>query len=62
MRAQAAFAFATSDRFERLPRRQRDRLEALSKLDEFAEGQVILVAGRHSESVYLIASGAVAVR
>jgi len=62
MGAQAAFAFANSERFERLSRRQRDRLEGLSKLDEFAEGQVILVAGRHSESVYLIASGAVDVR
>jgi CRP-like cAMP-binding protein len=56
------YAFATSDRFERLSRKERDRLEALSKLDEFAEGQVILVAGRHSDSIYLIASGAVDVR
>lgn len=56
------FAFATSERFDKLSRRERDRLEALSKLDEFAEGQVILVAGRHSDSVYLIASGAVDVR
>jgi CRP-like cAMP-binding protein len=56
------FAFATSERFARLSRKERDRLEALSKLDEFGESQVILVAGRHSDSIYLIASGAVDVR
>jgi CRP-like cAMP-binding protein len=56
------FAFATSERFERLDRKDRDRLEALSKLDEFAEGEEILVAGRHSPSLYLIASGAVDLR
>jgi len=56
------FAFATCERFARLERKDRDRLEALSKLDEFDPGQVILVAGHHSESIYLIADGGVDVR
>jgi CRP-like cAMP-binding protein len=56
------FAFSTSERFEKLDRKDRDRLEALSKLDEFSAGDEILVAGRHSESIYLIASGGVDVR
>jgi len=56
------FAFATSERFEKLDRKDRDRLEALSKLDEFSAGDEILVAGRHSESIYLIASGEVDLR
>lgn len=56
------FAFATSERFEKLDRKDRDRLEALSKLDEFDAGDEILVAGRHSQSIYLIASGAVDLR
>ncbi|TMB06626.1 MAG: cyclic nucleotide-binding domain-containing protein, partial [Deltaproteobacteria bacterium] len=42
--------------------RDRDRLEALSKLDEFSAGDEILVAGRHSECIYLIASGGVDLR
>ena len=56
------FAFATSERFEKLDRRDRDRLEALSKLDEFSAGDEILVARRHSECIYLIASGGVDLR
>jgi CRP-like cAMP-binding protein len=56
------FAFATSERFEKLDRKDRDRLEALSKLDEFPAGQEILVAGRHSQCLYLIAAGAVDLR
>jgi CRP/FNR family cyclic AMP-dependent transcriptional regulator len=56
------FAFATSERFEKLERKDRDRLEALCKLDEFPAGQDILVSGRHSESLYLIAEGGVDVR
>src|SRR5438105_11358673 len=56
------FAFATSERFARLERRDRDRLEALSKLDEFDPGQEILVAGHPSGCIYLIASGGVDVR
>ena len=56
------FAFATSERFEKLDGKDRDRLEALSKLDEFSAGDEILVAGRHSECIYLIASGGVDLR
>ena len=56
------FAFATSERFEKLDRKDRDRLEALSKLDQFSRGDEILVAGRHSQCIYLIASGGVDVR
>lgn len=56
------FAFATSERFEKLDRKDRDRLEALSKLDEFSADEEILVAGRHSECIYLIASGGVELR
>ncbi|MFL5310516.1 MAG: cyclic nucleotide-binding domain-containing protein [Myxococcales bacterium] len=56
------FAFATSERFGKLERKDRDRLEALCKLDEFSAGDEILVAGRHSDSIYLIASGAVDLR
>ncbi|HKC60030.1 MAG TPA: cyclic nucleotide-binding domain-containing protein [Myxococcales bacterium] len=56
------FAFATSERFEKLPRKDRDRLEALSKLDEFSQGEEILVAGHPSVCIYLIASGGVDVR
>src|SRR5438067_952562 len=56
------FAFAISERFDKLDRKDRDRLEALSKLDEFSAGDEILVAGRHSECIYLIASGGVDLR
>jgi CRP-like cAMP-binding protein len=56
------FAFATSERFEKLHRKDRDRLEALSKLDEFSQGEEILVAGHPSECIYLIASGGVDLR
>jgi len=56
------FAFATSERFEKLDRKDRDRLEALSKLDEFSAGDEILVAGHPSECIYLIASGGVDLR
>src|SRR2546429_539862 len=37
--------FATSDRFAHLDRRDRDRLEAISKLDEFDPGEEIPAAG-----------------
>jgi CRP-like cAMP-binding protein len=56
------FAFATSERFEKLQRKDRDRLEALSKLDEFSQGEEILVAGHPPGCIYLIASGGVDVR
>jgi len=56
------FAFATSERFEHLDRKDRDRLEAMSKLDEFAPGEEILAAGHPNDSVCLIVSGLVEVK
>jgi CRP-like cAMP-binding protein len=56
------YAFATSERFGKLDRRERDRLEALSKLDEFAPGEEILSSGHPSEWLYLIADGGVDVK
>ena len=56
------FAFATSERFTILDEKDRDRLEALSKLDEFKPGEEILVSGHAGEWLYLIASGAVEIK
>lgn len=56
------FAFVTSDRFLPLDPKDRDRLESLSKLDEFAAGEQISTAGTPIDWLYLIASGAVEVR
>lgn len=55
-------AFSTSERFSVLDPKDRDRLEALSKLDRFDAGQEILVNGRGDEWVYLIAEGKVEIR
>jgi CRP-like cAMP-binding protein len=55
-------AFATSERFEVLEPKDRDRLEALSKLDEFKSGEEIPVRGQAGESLYLVAKGAVEMR
>jgi len=55
-------AFATSDRFAHLDRKDRDRLEALSKLDEFEPGEEILAAGHPNDSICLVVSGTVEVR
>lgn len=55
-------AFSTSERFAALDAKDRDRLEALSKLDEFEPGEEILVSGHAGDWVYLIASGGVDVR
>jgi CRP-like cAMP-binding protein len=55
-------AFADSDRFAQLEQRDRDRLEALSKLDQFAAGAELLSTDRPGEWLYLIASGAVELR
>ena len=44
-------AFATSERFEVLDPKDRDRLEALSKLDEFKSGEEIPVSGQAGESL-----------
>ncbi|MGZ6144212.1 MAG: cyclic nucleotide-binding domain-containing protein [Myxococcales bacterium] len=56
------FAFVTSERFNVLDEKDRDRLEALSKLDEFKAGEEILVSGHTGEWLYLIASGGVDIR
>lgn len=56
------FAFATSERFNVLDQRDRDRLEGLSKLDEFKAGEEILVSGHNGEWLYLIAAGGVDIR
>lgn len=55
-------AFATSERFARLEQRDRDRLELLSKLDEFPAGAVVIAGGSASEWLYLIAAGAIELR
>ena len=55
-------AFATSERFARLEPRDRDRLEALSKLDEFSPGAEILSSEKPAEWLYLIADGEVEMR
>jgi CRP-like cAMP-binding protein len=54
-------AFATSERFAHLDRRDRDRLEAMSKLDEFEPGEEILAAGHPNDSICLVVSGLVEV-
>lgn len=56
------FAFVTSERFNVLDAKDRDRLEALSKLDEFKAGEEILVSGKTGEWLYLIAAGGVDIR
>ena len=53
------YAFVTSERFNVLDAKDRDRLENLSKLDEFKAGEEILVSGQAGEWLYLIASGEV---
>ncbi len=56
------FAFVTSERFNPLDAKDRDRLEALSKLDEFKAGEEILVSGHTGDWIYLIAAGGVDIR
>src|SRR5438067_2240079 len=53
------FAFVTSERFNLMDMKDRDRLETLSKLDEFKPGEEILVSGKSGEWLYLIAQGGV---
>src|SRR5256885_16071743 len=55
-------AFATSERFAYLDRKDRDRLEAISKPDEFCPGEEILAAGHPNDSICLVVSGLVEVR
>lgn len=56
------FAFSTSERFAALDSKDRDRLEALSKLDQFEAGRELLVSGQGGEWLYLIVSGGVEIR
>jgi CRP-like cAMP-binding protein len=56
------FAFVTSERFNVLDAKDRDRLEKLAKLDEFKPGEEILVCGHTGEWLYLIAAGGVDIK
>jgi CRP-like cAMP-binding protein len=56
------FAFVTTERFNLLDAKDRDRLEALAKLDEFKPGEEILVSGHTGEWLYLIAAGGVDIK
>src|SRR5947209_19631900 len=56
------FAFVTSERFNVMDAKDRDRLESLSKLDEFKAGEQILVSGHTGEWLYLIAAGGVDIK
>src|SRR6266851_2149289 len=56
------FAFVTSERFNLLEAKDRDRLEMLAKLDEFKAGQEISASGKPVEWLCLIAAGGVDVR
>jgi len=55
-------AFVTSERFEFLDAKDRDRLEALAKLDQFSDGQEVSASGTPSEWLSLIVSGGVDLR
>lgn len=55
-------SFSTSEKFAALDPKDRDRLEALAKLDEFEAGREILASGDGGEWLYLIVSGAVEIR
>ena len=55
-------SFSTSKRFANLEPRDRDRLEALSKLDQFAAGAEILTSEKPAEWLSLIADGEVEMR
>ena len=54
--------FVTSDRFARLAPAERDRLEAISKLDQFGAGAELASFARPSEWLYLLETGAVETR
>jgi CRP-like cAMP-binding protein len=55
-------AFVTSERFAFLDARDRDRLEAIAKLDQFEDGQEVTAGGEHSEWLSLIVSGGIELR
>ena len=56
------FAYVTSERFTLLDPKDRERLEAIAKLDEFKAGQEILKTGQPVEWLYLIVDGGVDLR
>lgn len=55
-------SFSDSELFAKLDARDRDRLEALAKLDRFDAGQQILAGGEKSEWLSLIVTGGVDLR
>ncbi len=56
------YAFSTSERFAVLEAKDRDRLDALARLDRFDAGEEILVSGHPGEWLYLIVDGKVEIR
>jgi CRP-like cAMP-binding protein len=61
-KVRAMHAFSTSERFDAMDARDRDRLDALSKLDQYPAGSEISSSARPSEWLYLIMSGKVELR
>ena len=55
-------AFSTTERFDALDTKDRDRLDALSKLDQYPAGAEIASSARPSEWLYLIMHGQVELR
>jgi len=55
-------AFSTSERFDALDVKDRDRLDALSKLDQYPSGAEITSSAQPSEWLYLIMHGTVELR
>ena len=55
-------AFSNSERFDALDSKDRDRLDALSKLDQFHAGEEIASTAKPAEWVWLIMSGQVELR
>jgi CRP-like cAMP-binding protein len=62
MQLEPMIAFVTSERFAFLDAKDRDRLEALAKLDQFSDGQEVSATGTPSEWLSLIVSGGVDLR
>src|SRR3954471_14152285 len=52
-------SFSDSELFSKLDTRDRDRLEALAKLDRFEAGQQIVAGGEKSEWLSLIVTGGI---
>ena len=55
-------AFSASGRFALLEPKDRDRLDAMAKLDRFEAGEEILVSGHGGEWLYLVVDGQVDIR